>query len=259
MKLAISGKGGAGKTTLAGALVLLMSRRGDRVLAVDADPDANLASALGISPAAQRSIVTVSQQKALIEQRTGAKVRGYGQIFKLNPEVSDITEKYAYTHEGVGLLVLGAVDSGGSGCACPESVLLRALVTDIVLHKDEAVVMDMEAGVEHLGRATARGVDMMIVVIEPAQRSVDSALRIGRMAAGAGIGKLCVVTNKVRSPGEQQFIHERISGMEIIGTVPYSDAILAGDREGISVLDSADDRVMQCFERILRRLDAPGS
>ena len=259
MKLAISGKGGAGKTTLAAGLALLMARNGDRVLAVDADPDPNLASALGIPPDAQKSIVTIARQKALIEQRTGAKVKQYGQIFKLNPDVSDIAERYAYTHEGVALLVLGAVDSGGSGCACPESILLRSLVTDLVLHKDETLVMDMDAGVEHLGRATARGVDMMIVVIEPGQRSIGSALRIRQMAAEAGIRRVSAVANKIRTLDDEQFIREGISGIEIIGTVPYSDGIRAGDRDGISVLDSADEELMRCFERILKELGNPGS
>jgi CO dehydrogenase maturation factor len=257
VKLAISGKGGAGKTTLAGALALLMARNGDRVLAVDADPDANLASALGVPAELQNSIVTIAQHKTLIEQRTGAKVKQYGQIFKLNPEVSDVSEKYAYPHEGVALLVLGAVDSGGSGCACPESVLLRSLVTDLVLHKDESLVMDMEAGVEHLGRATARGVDMMIVVIEPGQRSIDSALRVAEMSAEVGIRTVAAVPNKVRSPDDEQFIRQGIPAMPIIGSIPYSEAIRLGDRDGVSVLESLDSKLMQCFEQILNRLGYP--
>jgi len=167
MKIEISGKGGVGKTTLAAALSLLMVQRGRKVLAVDADPDANLASALGISEEKQGTIIPISRQVALIEERTGAKVKQYGQVFKLNPEVSDIADKFAIRHSGVALLVLGAIESGGSGCACPESTLIRALVTDLVLYKDDALVMDMEAGIEHLGRGSARGVDTMIIVLEP--------------------------------------------------------------------------------------------
>ena len=183
MKLAISGKGGVGKSTLAAALSLSLAASNHRVLAVDADPDANLAAALGIPLDNQNKIVPISEQIALIEERTGAKVKQYGQMFRLNPEVSDIADSYAVEHRGVALIVLGAIEKGGSGCACPESVLIRALVTDLVLYKNEALIMDMEAGVEHLGRATARGVDKLLVVVEPGQRSIDSARRVQRMAS----------------------------------------------------------------------------
>ncbi|MCU0644166.1 MAG: AAA family ATPase, partial [bacterium] len=187
MKIAISGKGGVGKTTLAAALALLMARQGKKVLSVDADPDANLAAALGISVEKQQAIIPISRQVALIEELTGAKVKQYGQIFKLNPEVSDIADRFATIHNGVVLLVLGAIEGGGTGCACPESTLIRALITDLVLYKDDALIMDMEAGIEHLGRGTARGVDAMIIVLEPGQRSIDSAQRVIRMAGEIGL------------------------------------------------------------------------
>jgi CO dehydrogenase maturation factor len=197
MKLAIAGKGGSGKSTIAAALALSQAQVGRRVLAVDADPDANLASALGVPVEEQRRIVPISEQRALIEERTGAKVRQYGQMFKLNPEVADIAEDYALLHNGVALLVLGAIESGGSGCACPESVLIKALVTDLVLHKDEALVMDMEAGVEHLGRGTARGVDTMLVVLEPSRMSFECAERVFRMAGEIDLRDVRVVANKI--------------------------------------------------------------
>ena len=183
MKIAVAGKGGSGKSTVAAALALLQARAGGRVLAVDADPDANLASTLGLPVDNRREIVPISEQRALIEERTGAKVRQYGQLFKLNPEVADIADRFAVNHNGVDLLVLGAIEAGGSGCACPESVLIKALVADLVLHKNEALVMDMEAGVEHLGRGTARGVDTMLVVVEPSRMSVECADRVFAMAA----------------------------------------------------------------------------
>jgi CO dehydrogenase maturation factor len=141
LKLAVAGKGGVGKSTIAAALALLLARRGRRVLAVDADPDANLASALGVPAEKQRDIVPLSRHRALIEDRTGARGGQYGQIFKMNPEVSDIASDYAHLHDGVAILVLGAIETGGSGCACPEGVLIRALVTDLVLYRDEALVM----------------------------------------------------------------------------------------------------------------------
>jgi len=255
MKLAISGKGGTGKSTLAAALALLMAQSGRAVLAVDADPDANLADALGISAEQQKRIVTIARQKALIERRTGAKVGQYGQMFKLNPEVSDIASRYAYSHRGVGLLVLGAVARGGAGCACPENVLLRALVTDIVLHRDEALVMDMEAGIEHLGRATARGVDLMLVVVEPGQRAIDSAFRIARMAGQVGIRNVRAVANKVTSAADEQFIRRRTGPIELVGSVPFSEGIRLADRNGVSVLDGADEAAKESFAEILRRLD----
>ena len=149
MKIAVSGKGGVGKSTIAASIALLLAQRGQRVLALDADPDANLAAAMGYSPGIPgvAEITPISAEIALIEERTGAKVNAYGQVFKLNPEVSDVAGKLAVKHKGVELLVLGAVKRGGSGCACPENVFIKALVTDLVLYKSETLIMDMEAGI----------------------------------------------------------------------------------------------------------------
>ncbi len=257
MKLAISGKGGAGKSTLAAALLLLMARRGRKVLAVDADPDANLAAALGIPASEQERIVPISRQAALIEERTGAKVRQYGQIFKLNPEVSDIADSFAYLHHGVALLVLGAIDRGGGGCACPENVLMRALVTDLVLYKDDALVMDMEAGVEHLGRSTASGVDRMIIVIEPGQRAVDSTRRILRLAHDIGLHDIRLVANKVTGPEDERFLREAFPENAFLGIIPYREELRRADRDGCSVLDGLPDDLLCCFEDILKNLEAP--
>ena len=251
MKIAISGKGGVGKSTLAGALALLMARQGQRVLAVDADPDANLAAALGIPEQKQKEIIPISQQVALIEERTGAKVKQYGQIFKLNPEVSDIADNYATEHEGVALLVLGAVEQGGSGCACPENVL--------ILYKNEALVMDMEAGVEHLGRATVKGVDCMIVVIEPGQRSIDSACRIIRMSHEIGLKNIQFVANKIDGPNDDQFIREAFPDHGLLGTIPYSEEIRRNDRNELSVLDGLSNEMVTRFEEILEKLNQGGT
>lgn len=255
MKLAIAGKGGSGKSTIAAALVLLQARAGRRVLAVDADPDANLASALGVPAEQQRRIVPISEQRALIEERTGAKVRQYGQMFKLNPRVSDIVGDYATMHDGVALLVLGAIEAGGSGCACPESVLLRALVTDLVLHKDEALVMDMEAGVEHLGRGTARGVDTMLVVLEPSRMSLECAERVFRMADEIGLGDVRVVANKIASPGDEAWVREAVTGHEIAAVIAHTPAIRAADRDGEPVLNGFDAAGRAQLEGLLRSLE----
>jgi len=251
MKIAVAGKGGSGKSTVAGALALLQARGGPRVLAVDADPDANLASTLGVPADRQREIVPISEQRALIEERTGAKVREYGQLFKLNPEVADIAERFAVVHDGVALLVLGAIEAGGSGCACPESVLIRALVADLVLHKDEALVMDMEAGVEHLGRGTARGVDTMLVVVEPSRMSVECAERVFRMAGDIGIADIRVVANKVTSPDDEAWIRGAVTGHEVVAVIGHSPAIRAADRDGRSVLDGLEDETLARFEHLL--------
>ncbi len=257
MKLAISGKGGVGKSSLAAALALLMAKSGQRVLAVDADPDANLAAALGILPEEQKKIIPISQHVALIEERTGAKVKQYGQIFKLNPDVSDIAEKYAYNINNIALLVLGAVEQGGSGCACPENVLIRSLISDLILYKDDSLIMDLEAGIEHLGRATARGVDTMIVVVEPGQRSIDCSHRIIEMSYQIGLKDIRLVANKINGPSDEAFIRETLSDHDLLGIIPYSEEIRKNDRNGLSVLHNINPSTMKCFESILNKLQQP--
>ncbi len=255
MKLAISGKGGVGKSTLAAALSLIMGERGVRVLAVDADPDANLAAALGFTLEEQRSIVPISRQVDLIEERTGAKVNQYGQVFTMNPDVDDIAEEYASKKHGVSLLVLGAVKRGGGGCACPENVLLKALVADLILYNDQALVMDMEAGIEHLGRATTSGVDTMVIVVEPGARSLEGARRIVEMGREIGLDRFAVVANKVQDSDDAAFIADSLADLDILEYLPFSDALRRADRPGVSVLDGADGELRKRFEKILDTLE----
>jgi len=254
MKLAISGKGGVGKSTIAATLSLLLAARQKRVLTVDADPDANLAAALGIPAADRRKIVPISRQTALIEERTGARVRQYGQIFKLNPDVADVAERFAYRHDNVLLMVLGAVESGGSGCACPENVFIKSLISDLVLYKDDFLVMDMEAGIEHLGRATARGVDAMLIVVEPGQRAIDCAYRIIEMSGEIGIPRVQIIANKMVDPADREFIKAAFPHHELLGSIPYLDAIRLADRQNKTLLESGSPELTAVFNDILDKL-----
>ncbi|MFC1610322.1 AAA family ATPase [Myxococcota bacterium] len=253
MKVAVAGKGGVGKSTIAAAVALLWARKGRRVLAVDADPDANLAAAMGFPPDLQQRIVPIAEQRALIEERTGARVREYGQIFKLNPEVSDIAEKCAVSHQGVDLLVLGAIEAGGSGCACPENVLIRTLLADVVLHQDDVVVIDFEAGVEHLGRGTASGVDTMLVVVDPGPWALQCAQNTHAMAQQIGLTDVRVVANKILSADDEGFVRQSLSGLEIVGSIPYSTSIRDAERQGSSIVD-LDTDLLGRFEAIVERL-----
>jgi CO dehydrogenase maturation factor len=254
MKIAVSGKGGVGKSTVSAALALLLARRGERVLALDADPDANFANALGYG--GEPAIVPISKQIELIEERTGSKTNEYGKIFKLNPEVSDVADRFATCINGVDLLVLGAADFGGGGCACPENAFMKALVTDLVLYRNETLIMDMEAGVEHLGRATASGVDVMLVVAEPGQRSIDCAKTVARMGAEIGIKKFVYVGNKVQSEKDEAFIRDSLGKDKPLAVaIPYSEKLRMADRPGVSILDGTDEEMMGLFEKILNEIN----
>ena len=255
LKIAISGKGGVGKSTLAAMLAHLAGSEGRRVLAIDADPDANLAAALGMPAAGRAELVPLSERRTLIEERTGAKVKQYGQVFKLNPDVSDIAEKESASIRGIHLLVLGAVESGGSGCACPESVMLRALLTDVVLYKDDCVIIDFEAGLEHLGRATAQGVDVMIVVVEPGGRAVETAASVRRMADEIGIRRVLVVGNKVTGPEDQAFLAGAFKNGEMLGCLPWSETIRRADRDSVPLIDIIDDDLKTRFRQLWERMN----
>ena len=250
LKLAVSGKGGVGKSTVAAMFAHLAVADGWRVLAVDADPDANLAAALGMPQKDRAAIVPLAHRRALIEQRTGARVRQYGQIFKLNPDVADIAEAQSAQFRSIHLLVLGAIEGGGTGCACPESVLLRALLMDVVLHKQDCVILDMEAGLEHLGRATAQGVDLMVIVAEPSQRSVETAAAVHRMGRDVGIRRFAVIGNKVVDEDDRAFLKRVFAGEEYLGGLPFSETIRRADREGLPLLDVAEEELRGQFRKL---------
>jgi CO dehydrogenase maturation factor len=240
IKIAISGKGGVGKTTLAALLCHILAYRDINVLAVDSDPDANLGTALGIDPEILAKATTITQDKNLISERTGAIPGSFGEWFTLNPYVEDIPEKYVVKKDKISLLQMGAKSSGGMGCACPESVFLKSLLAHLVLEKNEAVIVDMEAGLEHLGRGTAEGVDAFIIVVEPGQRSLSTASTIAKMAKDLGVQKIYAVVNKLQSV-ELSSIAEVLGDLQIIGVIPYKVEAVLSDWKGSSLFHSCPD------------------
>jgi len=235
MKLAVSGKGGVGKTTFSALLIRTLNAQGKRVLAIDADPDANLASALGIPDADK--IVPIAEMKDLIFERTEAQPGTIGGFFKLNPKVDDLPDSLSAKLENIKLMRLGGVKKGGGGCICPESTLLRALMLHIVLARDEVVVMDMEAGIEHLGRATASAVDKLIVVVEPGRRSMDTAGHIKKLASEIGLKNIVLVGNKIRGQKDEEFLKKHLSDFEFLGFIRQDEALIEADLDGVSPYD----------------------
>jgi CO dehydrogenase maturation factor len=237
MKIAVTGKGGVGKTTLAAVLSRLYAEAGRPVLAVDADPDANLGLALGFSEAELARAAPLSGMAALIAERTGAGEGNYGKFFKINPRVSDIPERFACEKNGVRLLVMGTVESGGGGCVCPEHVFLKRVISHLALQREDVVIMDMEAGLEHLGRGTASMVDRFIVVVEPGARSIQTFAKVRSLAAGLGVTQVDVVANKVRGAEDEVFVREHIPPPSLLGMVRYDSEAVAADKRGLSPFD----------------------
>ena len=235
MKLAITGKGGVGKTTLASTLARLYADEGRTVLAADVDPDANLGLALGLSQEEVDAIVPISKMRGLAEERTGAT--GPGKFYKLNPYVADIPDIYAKDINGVKLLVMGTVDVGGTGCVCPEHVMLKAVLSSLTYRKNDVVIMDMEAGLEHLGRGTAANMDQFIVVIEPGARSVQTYRNVKRLASDLGVKQVRVVANKVRDEKDEEFVRRSIPPEDLLGMLHYNTEVIDADRQGKSPYD----------------------
>ncbi len=237
MKIAISGKGGVGKTLLASLLSRIFAESGYSVIAIDADPDANLAATLGFPNPEQ--ITPISEMSDLIEERTGVKPGQTAPYFRLNPKVDDIPEKYALKQNGIKLMRMGRIKKGGTGCYCPENALLKALLTHLLVARNEVVILDMEAGIEHLGRGTAGVVDKLIVVVEPGRRSIETALNIKKLAAEIGLQNVAVVGNKVRAQSDKEFLVSSLPGLEFLGFIPYDQAIVDADLANLSSLDSS--------------------
>lgn len=252
VKLAVCGKGGVGKTTVAALLCEIYAGRGQRVLAVDADPDANLGAALGFPAEELARLVPISRLENLIAERTGARPGSWGGWFALNPRVDDIPATCALTRDRIRLLVMGGVKPAGGGCACPENALLQALLRHLVLRESDTVVIDLEAGLEHLGRGTARGVDAFLVVVEPGRRSFQTAAAVVAAAQALGVRRVLGVGNKVR-PGEEEMVREGLGGVPLLGVLPYDLAAVRADAEGSSVYQSCP-RLRQAAETLFEAL-----
>ena len=237
MKLAITGKGGVGKTTLTALLAQVYADAGRDVLAVDADPSPCLAGALGFPDELCAKLHPIAEMDELIEERTGAKPGTVGGFFTLNPRVDDIPERFSVLHRGVRLLEMGSVDMGGSGCICPESAMLKTLFTHLLFRKDDMLLLDMYAGVEHLGRATVDFVDAMLVVVEPTRRSLGTAAQIKKLANDIGLTRLYLVGNKVRNGDEAAFLNAETPGLPVLGCLPSDLKVQEADRLGIPVYD----------------------
>ena len=248
MKIAVTGKGGVGKTTLSASLAWLFAEEGKKVLAIDADPDANLAAALGVPAGELTKVKPIAEMTSLIEERTGSKPGAPGGIYKLNPKVDDIPEGFGLRLGNIILLATGKSKEAASGCYCPENVLLRRLLKHLVTERDEVVVIDMEAGIEHLTRGTAQGVDAFIVVVEPGQRSLQTAQAVKEMAKGLGVKKVYAVANKVKSEEDIAFIENGID-VPLLGSISYDPLVVEADKKG-----QAPYRLSEGLLREVRRI-----
>ena len=243
MKVAVTGKGGVGKTTFSSILARLYAEEGKSVLAADVDPDANLGLALGFTEEELDQMTPISKMTDLAKERTGAS--GMGKFLKLNPRVDDIPETFARTRNGVKLLVMGTVDVAGGGCVCPEHVILKRLISHLMLNSDDVVIMDMEAGLEHLGRGTAENMEQFVVVIEPGARSIQTYKNVKRLASQLGIKQVRVVANKVRNKEDEEFISTCIPAEDLLGFIHYNPDVIEADRRGESPYDFSETAIQE--------------
>lgn len=254
MKIDVSGKGGAGKTTVAGVMARILGERGKKVIAIDADPDSNLASAIGIDEENLKEVKPLAAMEEFIAERTGSKKGQYGAFFQLNPRVDDIPERFSVMKDGVKLLVLGNILRGGGGCFCAENALLRSLLSYVMIERDEYVIVDLEAGLEHLGRGTTEYIDALIVVVEPGRRSFQTARQVGRLADDIGIRKVYVVGNKIAGGQDEALVRENLEGLPLLGLLSLNDRVIEADKRGVSPYD-LDERIRKEVTVVLDSLE----
>lgn len=226
-KIAIGGKGGVGKTTVCAVLARIFAEDGSDVLAIDADPNTNLASAFGIP--SEQSPAPLISMKELIAERTGTGKEALGAYFKMNPKVSDLPEKYSLDVGKLKLLVLGAITHGGGGCACPEGAFLKAMLTHTMLQREEVVLVDLAAGVEFMGRASVQGIDALVVVVEPGGRSIETANNMAVMAGELGIGCVAAIANKITDAAQEELIKSQLKDIVFLGSLAYSKSVQQAD------------------------------
>ena len=260
MKIAVSGKGGVGKTTVTALWGRAFAAEGRPVFLIDADPDANLAAALGVPR--DRLPAPLVSLKDLVKARTGADPDQVGQFFQLNPHVADLPDAYSVAVDGMRLLVLGGIRGGGKGCACPQGAFLKAMMRHLMLERQEVLLVDMEAGLEFLGRAAVMGTDALVAVVEPGRRSLETAEAVARMGRDIGVRRFAAVLNKVTEASQVEVVRAALpAGMDLLGHVPYSPALGRADLEGRSVLgvDPAVEAALAGAKDKLEALVAAGA
>jgi len=254
MKVAVSGKGGVGKTLIAAGLAYSLVKKGFKTIAIDSDPSPNLALTLGLSPEEARKIVPISENKQLLESKTGTSYSG---VYRLNFTVDDVVRDYSVkTPFGVNLIVMGTVRSMGSGCTCPANAVVRSLLRHLMVDRDEAVVLDMEAGVEHVGRATAQHVDIMLIVVNANLKSLETAKHIDELSAQAGMKQIYLVGNKVESEVQKQAIEifAKENGLEVLDFLPFDPKVVEAEMRGETPLNYENAEAVKAVEKLCGKL-----
>jgi len=256
VKIAVSGKGGVGKTLIAGSLAYFFASKRLKTIAIDADPSPNLALTLGLSPDEARKILPISENKKLVESKTGT---GYSGVFRLSFTVDDVVREYSVrTPLGVNLIVMGTVRSMGSGCTCPANALIRALLHHLVVERNEVVVLDMEAGVEHVGRGTARRVDTMLIVVDANLKSLETARHIHELGTKAGMKQILLIGNKIENTTQEETIENfaEKNGLRVLDFIPFDQKVVEAEMHGITPLEYKESKAVQTIEKLSERLIA---
>lgn len=218
-------------------LARALAAEGKKVLAIDADPNGNLAQAVGYNDGEQGRIIPLIERKDIIKERTGAEPGGFGGAFVMNPKVDDLIDRFSVGVNGIRLMVTGELKEALSGCYCPENALLRSFMSHLFMERDEWVVLDMEAGFEHLTRGTAESVDILLVVIEPGQRSVQTAMKITDLAAQLGIRQVAYVLNKIYEDTDERALGDMLDKDKIIAVMPFDSTAVKADLAGKAPFD----------------------